>query len=214
MILSNSVAKYSLLLLMAATLAAPAAAQKKNTLQLQLGGAHYFGVLSQPISPWEQAGLEISRRVGSRFGVYAKYALIIRNKTVDPSIPFIMHHGTFDSTSIDQVTERADYFFLDAGLEYRFPLAERHSLSFKAGPSYTYGRNEYRQVHFAIGPWDDVFHATYKYKYEGYWGGTAGLSYDYLLWKERLNIGADFGARYYHDFPFSVTYGVHTGVNF
>src|SRR5690606_28441289 len=95
----------------------------------------------------------------------------------------------------------------------------RHSVSTTMSLSYAYGVNTILTDFKWIGDPNTSAEAQFRYSTETrkaqYFGGVTGFRYDYRFWKERINAGANFSARYYFgDFPFQLNYGLQLGYNF
>lgn len=115
---------------------------------------------------------------------------------------------------------RGNYHFFDAGLGYQYSLSGKHKLTGNLGLSYAYGYNFYLTKMiispYPGEPWSEVIpESAYRSAHEGYWGAVAGLSYNYVFWKDRLSAGADIHFRYYErNMPFFMNYGMHMSYNF
>ncbi|RYD99113.1 MAG: hypothetical protein EOP54_05410 [Sphingobacteriales bacterium] len=122
--------------------------------------------------------------------------------------------------AIGKIEHRNKYNYFDLGISYSILTIKKHQLNTSLGLSIAYGENSYLLNALWTPPtsWEPnghPFHADYEEKMEAYFGALLSLKYDYFIWKNKINIGADFTARHYlNAFPFQVNYGVHLGYNF
>lgn len=114
---------------------------------------------------------------------------------------------------------RKNYRFFDLVGNYSYFINKKQKISGRLGLSYAYGQNEYDTLLIYAPGWPDGMGDLIDEKsfdrWEGYWGLICGLSYDYYLWKGRINIGVDANFRYYEkSMSFFVNYGPHIGYSF
>lgn len=118
-----------------------------------------------------------------------------------------------------RLDKMVDCRFIDLGGSYIYDIHKRQRLSVSLGFSYAVGRNDYTTlIIWAPGPpvgMGDLSRYEYDTRWKGYLGGVIAVGYDYLLWKNRINVGVDASLRKYEgDFPLFTNYGFHAGFNF
>lgn len=124
----------------------------------------------------------------------------------DPTLPYIPIIGKLES--------RQAYKMADGYVFYKYNLpTTRHYINVGIGISYCWGTNLYLK-YYKQGTATDR-EVAYDWREEDYWGLMPVITYDYLLFKNRMNIGLDIKGRYYSGRPKTqYDYGVHIGVNF
>lgn len=202
--------KNILLALILVTTTLPGLAQKKNRIELGLGGYHFFDVIGYYNRPYTLGSISYQRNFSEDLVFRIGATNTIRNYLVDIyAVTLTQEQYSGDKNAIDKIERRTLYYFFDLSVSYRFFDKGSNQFSAFAGPSMAYGRNEYlRAVHT-----DDYYEG--ELVSETYSGAVAGLRYDYLFWQDRLNVGFEVLGRYYFgDFPFQLNYGLRVGYNF
>lgn len=117
---------------------------------------------------------------------------------------------------IGQLDYRSDYKMLDFYGFYKYHLSgRRHYLNIGLGLSYCWGLNFYLEYMSPPHSGINDGQISFLLKNEHYYGLIPSISYDYLLLKNRLNIGLDTRARYYWYRPKpQYDISIHAGVNF
>lgn len=122
--------------------------------------------------------------------------------------------------NIGKIFRHHNYNYFDVGVQYNILQHKQHIISFIGGISLAYGTDRYLEKAYWIygqgyPEWGHIVHLEFRDEKATYWGGVAGIKYDYLFWKNRINIGPEFAARYYtNGFPYQFSYGLHIGFNF
>ncbi len=216
---------------------------QKNNIEIGMGNYkfypdNYYQLLYAPIL--NNFNINYSRLINKNVSLYVNYL----NAPITSSA--LMKVNSLEEGNNGKLLERYKYHYFDIGVGYQFLHFKKHSLSINGALSLAYGTNLY----YTFGVWSGGFpehqippELTYfeldRIK-EAYFGGALNLKYDYLFWKDRLNIGMNFGARKYlskknahleikdpnlqhidpnipggrHDFSFQINYGIHVGFNF
>jgi hypothetical protein len=196
------------------------AQQKKNNLQIQVLGNYAPTKEYSDFSfyPMNGIGIQYERRINKGFGIALKYSQWTNQdlmKALERPLfreNFIVPGTGEKNDGGGVLTTYSGYRFFDLSGTYTRELNKWHRFTFRQGLSYTTGQNEY------IYP-TDVFVPTHTLRSEletgKHFGGVTDISYDYLFWKQRINIGINIGVRYYVGLPWiNYTGGMHLGFNF
>lgn len=108
-----------------------------------------------------------------------------------------------------------DYKIADLSVSYIIDYFKKNKIKIGVGLSYTWGKNEViDSIYTNPGPpYDGIIYQSSKNT--SYWGVVPSVSYDYLLFKNRLDLGADVKyRRYFYSLLNTFEYGIHIGVNF
>src|SRR5690554_3872073 len=214
---------------------------QKNNIEIGITNYKFSNVLNQPEFPFNNGyNIKYTRNISNHLNSYINYIFTPTNSSIFISTEQIM----FSTESVGKLIGRKAYHYFDLGASYNLFKYKKHTFSTYAGLSIAYGKNEYlsyiemskSKSNYEI--W--IGRRENQEVMEAYFGGVIGLKYDYLFWKDRLNIGVNFGARKYlnknnahleiqdpnlqhidpnipggrHDFPFQINYGIHLGFNF
>lgn len=196
------------------------AVAQKNSIEISMGGYMMPGVIVYNHSMTNVVGLTLGRKINERTELTLGY--------VFPNAQGILTYGMGRLLSSEEILDSYDdlgklfdrwrYHYWDAGVRYKIVAIGNHSLKAFQSISLAHGENDYLENMGVVpipGNSSHTVFIEYETKKECYMGGTTGLSYDYTFWKNRINIGAHFAARYYlKNFPFQVNYGLHLGYNF
>ncbi len=168
---------------------------------------------------WQDAlvGLAYQRKIWKN--IYCKMAYNEWNnhmpKSIYPGRKLIISPG-FDTTAPGVILTMWKYKMADFYLLYRIDCFKRHKITAGLGVSYTWGgANEVIDSIYINPdpPHDGIIFTSERNK--SYWGVVPSLSYDYLLFKNRVAVGADLKYRRYTRYPFyAPDYGFHIAVNF
>lgn len=166
-------------------------------------------------------GVEYSRKIDDKLSIGIRY---MQPNYSNPYSAGYMGERHFSShltidwyDDVGKLYMRRDYHYWDLGVSYECVRVKKHSLNLKQHISLAHGKDEYVEDIIAYEYPNEfhIIHFSVSVKNAQYWGGVSGLNYNYSLWKERLNVGAEFSLRYYFiDFPFQLNYGLHLGYNF
>jgi hypothetical protein len=166
------------------------------------------------------AGVSYEREIKYCYGIGAQYAFWWgdpeKQRRSDEYPTFFYTNNYRDEfSSIGKQLSGRSYDTYDIYGSYQLPLGEYLNLALKFGPSITVGKNIYLKslMYFSTGPLGDYTFEV-EVKRGTYFGGLTSLSLDYTFWKDRIPVGLDLTSRYYHNFPFQLNYGLHTGFNF
>ena len=113
--------------------------------------------------------------------------------------------------------ERGNLQFYDLSFAYTFLSKKKHQLKGSVALSFQKGYTGYiDSVYEYLGASFPHFQAYGHYEYKEYWGYAPCLSYDFLMHKQWLCIGADVRARRYFNLGnyTQVDVGMHVGVLF
>ena len=180
---------------------------QKNNIEIGVSKYKFYNLKSNYNSPYVQYSIGSSRKISNHLAIGFNYAR--------------SHHSTeltYESyivqdppSTTQQITIfRRKYTFLMPYISFTQKTFKNQVFQAGLGPSKASGENGYYQESVTL-----ISHPSVLYfKKESYYGGIAFLGYDYFFWRNRINIGADLQARYYVDFPFSITYGLQLGYNF
>lgn len=197
---------------------------QKNSVNIFVGGYNLYhksiiGFIER--KHMRMRGIEYNRKINDKLKIGARY---FQPNFVNPYSAafmgerFLSKHLIINGyDDVGKLWLRTDYHYWDLGVSYECVRIKKHSLNLKQHISLAHGKDKYiadlvlweypNEVH--------IIHFSSDVKNAQYWGGVSGLNYNYSLWKERLNIGAEFSLRYYFiDFPFQLNYGLHVGYNF
>ena len=184
---------------------------QKNNIQLGVSKYKFYNVNDRYVSPYKQYKIGYERKLNRFLSVGANYSRTQRGSLVTLE----GEYKWLEPADPDRLITRRDYDFINIYLVYRHKLSDNQRIQFGIGPSLTFGENEYITDIFYSPPGTFSHVMLFvEYKNEIYYGGIAFLKYDNFFWKKRINVGTNIEARYYHDFPFSITYGLHAGYNF
>ncbi|MFT4062225.1 MAG: hypothetical protein QM642_07705 [Edaphocola sp.] len=213
---------------------------QKNRVEIGIGNYKIYNVIAQSEDLPTQLQLTYSRSINNRVNFFLSYVRLPLN-----SLYLSVEEYLMAKDGVGKIETRGKYSYIDIGGVYKLKNYHSHTLSLSAAVSLAYGKNRYL-THVVWSepepgePYGHPFEAAYETKKEAYLGGLAGLRYDYTFWKNRINIGVDFAARYYfgkknahlenpypntivpdpnipggrHSFPFQINYGLHVGYNF
>ncbi len=206
--------KKSVLALFLFAMAAKTMAQK-NRIEIGRNGYKFYGVLDQlSLETGFHAFFTYKRSLTGRMGIFARYAVAPVNAWL-----LVTENPMTDLNAVGKIESRKRYHFFDLGLNCILLKIQRHALSAGLAASFTSGDNIYKTKLVLAPPppygQGDIIDIAYEVRRESYWGGVADIRYDFIFWKNRINIGADLATRLYSgDFPFSLQYGIHAGFNF
>lgn len=170
-----------------------------------------------------QQGLHYERRIFNDFFIGVGYTQwynlnwdnIVRGDNSFPAFLSTLSQNEYQNYKpiIGRLEARFKYKMVDVYVIHKFSIKKsRHLVSPGIGASYSWGQDQYLAWHYYYG---FESHGGYEYRKAHYYGFIPSLSYDYLLWKNRLNVGADIRVRYYSGRPEAqYDYGIHVGVNF
>ncbi len=209
---------FSILILSIPTLFA-----KNNRLEVGVGHYKFFTAYKDPDPSFiESFNINYSKSILKNTHIYTNYLNAPNASAV------LMRANPMSENDDGKLDSREKYHFFDLGVGYQFFNLKNHSISINGALSIAYGTNVYQLYMEAT---------TRK---ETYFGGTVNLKYDYVFWKDRLNVGINLGGRKYlsknnahlemlspnlqhidpnipggrHDFPFHLNYGIHVGFSF
>jgi|SRR5690606_19450844 len=213
---------------------------QRNRIEIGVGNYKIYNVVAQPDDLISQVQFTYSRNINNQLRLFSSYLRMPLNSRYLAIEEYLM-----SKEAVGKIENRGKYNYFDLGGAYKLWGFKNHTFSLSAALSLTYGENSYL-THVV---WSDPkpgelygrpFHADYDKKMESYFGGVAGLRYDYTFWKNRINIGVDIAARHYfgkknaklenphpntqvsdpnipggrNNFPFQINYGIHVGYNF
>lgn len=119
----------------------------------------------------------------------------------------------FPEMAFGDLVSRYDYKMLDGYFFYKKTIQNRHSIDIGAGVSYCWGYNAYLKYFYQRTLSDATFDLESRAVH--YWGFIPALSYNYLLFNNRMNIGVDLKVRTYSNRPKAqYDYGINIGFNF
>lgn len=167
-------------------------------------------------TPIDQIGFYYERKVYKNifFGVgYAQWEAL---KLFTPAEEMAINENPISipyKPVVGKLEYRSSYKMLDGYFFYKYSIGKRHYVEIGLGITYCWGLNAHLKYYIQASPTDAK--AAYEARDAHYWGILPVVSYDYMLWKNRISIGADIKARYYSDRPKAqYDYGLHIGVNF
>jgi hypothetical protein len=111
------------------------------------------------------------------------------------------------------------FSFADAFASYNLPVGHKQIMRFSQGISLAMYSSEYITQ---VETWDN-FPAPGQYtittlnmetRNEVSFGGITSASYNYLLFKNRMTLGIEVGARYYYKAPLIIMFGPRAALNF
>jgi hypothetical protein len=176
-----------------------------NVIKLS-SGAFFIRGIEQGKCPTCQIGISYERKLN-------KISVGIAYTQLEANISEIKYPDY--NAVIGNIEFRREYRMVDMFAAYNWHITKNQFISTAAGLSYNLGNNVYLDWYYKNpSPLGDE-QALYTIKREGYVGGLIYASYNYLLLKNRINIGADFKVRYYPGRPKEqYDAGIHAGVNF
>src|SRR5690554_6060716 len=212
---------------------------KNNRLEVGVGHYKFFTAYKDPDPSFiESFNINYSRSILKNTHIYTNYLNAPNASAV------LMRANPMSENDDGKLDSREKYHFLDLGVGYQLYNLKNHSISINGALSIAYGTNVYQlySVWYDPSPYPGG-HSIYMVvttRKETYFGGTINLKYDYVFWKDRLNIDINLGGRKYlsknnahlemlspnlqhidpnipegrHDFPFHLNYGIHVGFNF
>ncbi|HEY9178698.1 MAG TPA: hypothetical protein VIN07_13460 [Flavipsychrobacter sp.] len=184
-----------------------------NSVKFQFGDFYIPGTIhtGKPIS---QLGLYYERKLFKKF--HAGIGYMQWTPIRSPSIPIlstVKPESEYEQPVVGGLEFWRKYKMLDLYLTYKYSIAGSHHLvSPNIGISYAWGIDQYLQWHYYY-----FFeeHSGYEWRKNSYYGLISGISYDYLLLNNRINIGIDIRGRFYPERKKAqYDYGLHIGVNF
>lgn len=184
-----------------------------NTLK-QFFGNFYIRNSRGIERPLRQIGFYYERKVHRQLYAGAGYMQWVPLKGITDTEVMAVREKWFGYVPVvGELEYRSSYKMLDGYLMLKKPLAKRHILDIGAGVSYCWGVNAYLLSYIQGTPLDAEI--MYESRKADYWGFVPSLSYNYLLFKNRMTVGADLKARYYSERPKAqYDYGLHIGFNF
>jgi hypothetical protein len=163
----------------------------------------------------DQFGIYYYRKIYRKLGLSIGYSkwndIIISSHTLKPATV----KGTSDAFHKGSILYRNKYKMCDLILTYEFTLSKRSRLNYGVGVSYTSGKNTViDSIYFNPNPPYDGIIYTQLQNAE-YWGIVPVIKYDYLIYNNRISIGADIRCRkYFALYSVQIDYGVHLAFNF
>jgi len=161
---------------------------------------------------FDQCGIYYERRIYKQFKAtigYSEWNTLI-HEGARPFVP-----GYIGLMTIGSFQYRQHYKMADIFLSYKYRKCIRHSIDVGIGASYYWGLNTYIDTIFynPDPPYDAIEYS--KSRKENYWGIVPFVKYDYLLWKNRIGLGADIRLRKYFGLNSAqIDYGIHLSLNF
>ncbi|HTO14676.1 MAG TPA: hypothetical protein VLZ83_02850 [Edaphocola sp.] len=126
--------------------------------------------------------------------------------------PFVFEENRISKENYGKIIGRFNAKAIDLGVTYEIFKKNKHNLKGIVALSTITTFNVYLDHFYQRDKFDMVIYASEKR--EWYFGGMAGLGYDYTFAKNRFNIGAFSNVRAYFNFPFQINYGIHIGYSF
>ena len=202
-------------------------AQSTSSNTVIVSDAHfYFPKEWQPqfIMPFlalyygDESSVGLEHKVGSNVSIGFTYTTWITNSYLlqgfypagGPEIS-----GGPDYFKSGGLEERRKYKMIDLYLSYRYNRWQRNKLSAGLGLSYSQGINTYTDSVFYASGTNVPFGVTSHSQKAHYFGVISSISYDYMLFHNRVNIGADLkGRKYFKLYSSELDYCLHVGLNF
>lgn len=166
-------------------------------------------------------GIDYNRKLNDKLEIGARF---FRPSAVNPFSEAYMGENYLSShlqikwyDDEGKLYNRKDYHYWDLGVRYEMVKIKKHSFNIIQYLSLAHGKDSYVDKIIAF-EYPNEFHIIYlilETKKASYWGGVTGIDYNYHLWNDKVNIGAEVSARYYlNNFPFQLSYGLRIGYNF
>lgn len=188
---------------------------QKNRLEIGIGGYRFSNVIMQQNDIVNSLSLNYSRKISESFSAFIQYSRLPVKGWL-----LVQEEYAMAIEAIGKIENRSKYNYFDLGAAYNMLTIKKHHLNIGFGPSVAYGANNYLINALWTPPTPEEpnghpFHAEYEKKMEAYIGALLNLKYDYVILKNRVNLGADLAVRHYFNaFPFQINYGIHMGYSF
>lgn len=135
----------------------------------------------------------------------------------DKGFYYVDAEEKYKPIEVGDLIYRLSYKMADLYAFYRWKVYrnERHFINTGIGASYCWGLNNIVQAHWINWqpPMDEVVYL--RSEEVSYWGVVPYFAYDFLFFKNRINIGPDIRARFYSGrSPAEYNINLHLGVNF
>lgn len=162
--------------------------------------------------------MEYSRHLTEKDKISLSYSYTTINILSEAESSFVQEAHLADTNNVGQIEFRQKYHHID--LYYTRTLVnigKRQSVKALGGIAFANGLNVYKDYLYVTLRKGrlHIVDAGYSRKRESYWGGVIGVRYDYMLFGDRVSIGADGLLRsYFGDYHTFFNYRLRAGFHF